>query len=104
MRLGVRVSPEAEADIAEVYAWYEQAQPGLGSLFLESVDGALSQVAQFPASGRVVLGEIRRVLTHRFPYGLSYVVDDDEIFVLGCFHLRRDPDVWSSRSRGSRDA
>lgn len=88
--------------MADAFAWYEEAQPGLGSVFLDSVDAALSRAAEFPRSGRVVHGEIRRVLTPRFPYGLSYVIDDDELFVLGCVHLRRDPYVW--RSRGSRDA
>lgn len=104
MSLRIRVSPEAQADLKGAYVWYEQAQEGLGEIFLDSVDQALNRVAEFPESGRIVDGDIRRVLTPRFPYGLSYVVDQDEIFVLGCFHLRRDPQVWTSRLPGSRDA
>jgi len=102
--LRIRVSPEAKADLADAFRWYEQAQTGLGLLFLDAVDATLTRVAEFPESGHIVAGEIRRVLTHRFPYGLSYAVDQDEVFVLGCFHLRRDPQVWKSRSTGSPDA
>ena len=95
--LQVSLSAEADADIATIYNWYENAQTGLGHKFIESVDGALEQIAQFPESGRLVRGEIRRILTRRFPYGLLYIVGDGEVVVLGCFHLRRDPSVWSSR-------
>lgn len=104
MSLRVRVSPEAEVDLFEVYAWYEEAQPGLGTLFLDSVETALHYVAQNPLAGREVHDEIRRVLTHRFPYGLTYTIKEDAIFVLGCFHLRRDPTLWRSRSPRPPDA
>ena len=97
MTFRVRVSPKAEADLTDIYEWYEQAQPGLGSTFLNSVDVTLRQVAEFPASGRLMHTDTRRVLMRRFPYGLSYVINEDDIFVLACFHLRRDPDVWRSR-------
>lgn len=48
MSLRVRVSPESEVDLFESYAWYEEAQPGLGTLFLDSVETALNYVAQDP--------------------------------------------------------
>ena len=66
MSLRIRVSPGAEADLAGAYAWYEQAQTGLGAIFLDSVDQALQRVAEFPESGRIVEGDIRRALTSRF--------------------------------------
>ena len=32
------LAPEAESDIAEAYAWYEDRRAGLGEEFLSSVD------------------------------------------------------------------
>jgi len=95
--LQVRFLAEAYVDIATIYDWYERARTGLGLEFIEAVDKAVEQIAQFPESGRIVRGEIRRILTRRFPYGLLYIAGDEEIVALGCFHLRRDPRVWSSR-------
>jgi toxin ParE1/3/4 len=100
--LEIRVSPEAERDLLEAYVWYERSRPGLGSVFLDAVTTALAQVAQFPKSGFPMEGDTRQVLTERFPYGLLYEDDEREIFVLACFHLHRDEEVW--RSRRPRDA
>lgn len=93
----IRLSPEAEADVAEIYQWYERARTGLGDRFVQAIDTALRQVADYPQTGRPLHRGIRRVLVQRFPYGVSYVFDDAEVFVLGCFHLRRKPHVWGSR-------
>lgn len=97
MTLRIRLSPEAETDVAEIYQWYEQARTGLGDRFVQAVDTALRQVADYPQMGRPLHRGIRRVLLQRFPYGVSYVFDHTELFVLGCLHLRRNPGVWRSR-------
>jgi hypothetical protein len=33
----------------------------------------------------------------RFPYSLIYRVIGDDVFVLACFHGKRNPRVWRSR-------
>jgi len=33
----------------------------------------------------------------RFPYSIIYLVTNDEVVVLSCFHQRRDPAVWIAR-------
>ncbi len=35
--------------------------------------------------------DIRRAGLRRFPYSLFYVIDDDQVQVLSCFHQQRDP-------------
>src|SRR5687767_14631726 len=83
----VRFSAEAEEDIASIYGWYERARIGLGRQFIEALDAAVAQIEQFPEAGRVIRGDVRRILTRRFPYGLSYLISGDDVVVLGCFHL-----------------
>jgi plasmid stabilization system protein ParE len=34
---------------------------------------------------------------HRFPYGLFYQVEADRVFVIACFHGKRNPRRWQSR-------
>ncbi|MQA99725.1 MAG: type II toxin-antitoxin system RelE/ParE family toxin [Actinobacteria bacterium] len=99
MSARVRITPEAEADIQEAYVWYQQARRGLGSQFLDVVQGTLSQVAGHPQAFAVVHGGIRRALLLRFPYGIFYVLDGEDVAVLGCFHARRDPTVWKVRGQ-----
>jgi hypothetical protein len=39
----------------------------------------------------------RRRLIHRFPYGLIYRIDPDEIIILATMHPHRHPDYWIDR-------
>ncbi len=34
---------------------------------------------------------MRRAVLRRFPYGLLYVIDGEEVIVLSCYHLHRRP-------------
>lgn len=42
--------------------------------------------------------QVRRVLIRRFPYGVMYVVEEDVITIIACFHAKRDPKQWQDRS------
>jgi plasmid stabilization system protein ParE len=95
--LRVRFTPEAEADLVEAFTWYDEAQIGLGNRFLDAVDEEVHRIADWPESSPAVHGSVRRALVRRFPYGLFYVVDAEEVVVLGVFHARRDPRAWQRR-------
>ena len=91
------VRPEAEAEMAGAFDWYEDRSPGLGSEFLLCVDAVLSSIQrnpqQFPRVHRIV----RRALTRRFPYEVFFVEDDDRVVVLSVFHAKRNPKIWKKR-------
>lgn len=44
------IRPEAEADIAQAFDWYEARVAGLGSEFLLVLDAALSSILRNPSS------------------------------------------------------
>jgi toxin ParE1/3/4 len=41
--------------------------------------------------------EVRRVLMKRFPYALFYLIQEESIVVVACFHAKRDPIDWLRR-------
>jgi plasmid stabilization system protein ParE len=88
--------PAAAADIDEAFLWYERQQAGLGDEFLTAVQSALENVVAHPTRYPVVHRETRRVLVHRFPYGIFYRVYDELVVVVACMHARRDPKRWRS--------
>lgn len=94
MSFRIRVVPTAQADLTEAFAWYEKAQRGLGDRFLKSVHATLEAAARSPLVNRAIYEDVRRVLTPVSPYGLFYVLERDELILLGCFHARRDPSTW----------
>jgi len=88
----LRISPEAESDLAEAYNWYEARSPGLGLEFLRAVEASLSFVQRHPFAVQEVHGAMRRALVRRFPYG--YLIEDERIVILACRHARRNPQKW----------
>jgi hypothetical protein len=41
--------------------------------------------------------DIRRARLRRFPYGIYFKIEGDDIFVIACFHAARDPTNWQDR-------
>lgn len=90
--------PEAEQDLSEAYAWYEDRRPGLGLAFLLSVEATLASMSRWPRAGRLVYRRrIRRRLIRRFPYLICYLMEEQGIVVLAVYHASRDPRGWKSR-------
>ena len=83
--------PEAERELADAYAWYEEQRPGLGEEFLACVEAALAQARRNPRLYQPVHRNVRRVLTRRFPYGIFYLVEEQRLVIVAVFHGRRDP-------------
>jgi toxin ParE1/3/4 len=100
--VNVRLTPEAEADLAEAYDWYRQRGRGLGDEFLRSVEAALAAIRRLPEAYPIVHRQVRRVLLRRFPYGLFYQHTGEEIVVIGCLHAARDPRTWQRREVDDR--
>lgn len=100
MTFDLIVRPEAELDIKDAFAWYEERSFGLGAQFLAEIDQALLLMAREPDIYQKVHRSVRRALTHRFPYGIFYVVEPNRIVVLAVMHTARHPSKWKNRAKG----
>ena len=98
MSLPLIITPEAEADLAEARAWYEGKRVGLGEEFVLCVEAGLEHIRRAPEAAPAVRPGVRRVVVRRFPYGIFYRIDPDQIAVLAVYHTRRDPRGWQSRA------
>lgn len=91
------IRPEAEFDIQEAFEWYEERDSGLGSEFVRAADSCLAAIGRNPLAYPLVHREVRRALVRRFPYGIFYLLEEDPIVVIACFHVKRNPQQWQSR-------
>lgn len=89
--------PAAEAEIEEAYRWYEGQRPGLGDEFARAVDACLASIRHRPEFYSEQFQRARRALLRRFPYAIFYLIQDNSIDVIACFHMRRDPRRWRAR-------
>ena len=76
MTYRVEFRPEASADVAEAFSWYEAQRPGLGSEFEAELDHTVAFVTTMGAAGRVVYRTLRRASVRRFPFTVYYVLGD----------------------------
>lgn len=97
MTYKIKISEEAALDLDEAYQWYESQISQLGSEFIRVVDKNLTSIQQNPLAYPIIYNNVRRKLLPRFPYALFYLIQDDIIFILACFHVKRDPQQWKRR-------
>jgi toxin ParE1/3/4 len=66
---------EAESDITDAAIWYESQKPALGQEFLAEVESAIASAAENPFRYPCLRRnpEVRRVLTHSFPYRVFFI-------------------------------
>lgn len=91
------VAPEAEQDLAEAYAWYEEQRIGLGEEFLSCVDACIEAFRRMPEMHAVVYENYRRALVRRFPYTVFYEYVEGTVTVYCVFHTSQDPEKWLRR-------
>lgn len=91
------VAPEAEQDLAEAYAWYEDQRSGLGEEFLGCVDASIEAIRRTPQMYPVVHESYRRALIRRFPYAVFFEHENDTVTVYCVFHSSQDPEKWVRR-------
>jgi hypothetical protein len=93
----VRFLHVAEIELDDAIRWYQGEAPGLGDAFLIEVITAANRIARYPEAWQSLAPDIRRCRLTRFPYGLIYAIDKDDIVVLAVAHLHRKPDYWRDR-------
>ena len=81
--------PAAVEDVVEAAVWYEAHAPGLGE---ELIDEIPNYSALFGRNG-----EIRRVLTERFPYKIFFCVAGETLYVHAVLHGARHDRRWRER-------
>lgn len=97
MKYRLLIRPDAELDIQAAFEWYETHASGLGSEFVRAVDVCLSGLGRNPLAYPLVYRQVRRAMLRRFPYNILYVLDQQNIAVVACYHSKRDPKSWQNR-------
>ena len=92
------IRPEAEAELTEAFAWYEERVPGLGAEFLLCVDASFMAILRDPQHHPQVHRSLRRALVRRFPYEIFFVEDDERLVVVSVFHAKRHPKHGQART------
>ena len=89
--------PEAEQEMLEAAFYYQSKASGLGIDYLSEIDRAVEAIEETPHTWPILEGDLRRRLVRRFPSGVLYRVDPDEIVIVAVAHLSKRPGYWKKR-------
>jgi hypothetical protein len=78
--------------------WYESETTGLGRRFRQAIDALAQRMSANPLQFPIVFKNVRRALLRRFPYSLFFVIEDETLLVISCFHASRNPLRWRKRT------
>ncbi len=93
------IHSEADAEIDEAIAFYEERQAGLGLDFLAEVERAIDTLLQLPELGvPYKRTEFRYWVLRKFPFVIYYATLPDAIWIAAIAHERRRPGYWKKRS------
>jgi plasmid stabilization system protein ParE len=96
---------EAEAELDNASAWYDEQRFGLAEELLRAVHDALIVIAEAPESwarwpdAPEHEPPIRRFVLPRFPYSIAYQAYAEIAVVLAIVHGSREPRYWIDRGR-----
>ncbi|MEX2715788.1 MAG: type II toxin-antitoxin system RelE/ParE family toxin [Candidatus Sigynarchaeota archaeon] len=88
---------EAEEELRDAARFYDSRATGLGLDFISEVEKAIQSVKDAPESWPIIEGKVRRRLLSRFPFGILYYIDENQVIIVAIAHLRRKPGYWRRR-------
>lgn len=97
MREKLIIWPEADADIAEAYHWYEGREPGAGKSFLKALEDCFDDIHVNRARFRFVFAEHQSARLHRFPFNVYFYQESDYVIITCVFHIARNPNLLLQR-------
>jgi toxin ParE1/3/4 len=93
--------PDALEEYQGAAFHYAERDPAVAARFMDAVEDAVRRIVEAPARWRVVDDDVRRCLTHVFPYAVLYTVEGGGILILAVMHCSRRPGYWKKRRRSS---
>jgi len=97
MTLRVVFRRAAKNELEEAAVWYDEKRTGLGEEFILEIEEAIANAANSPQRYPVILDDVRRTVTRRFPFSVYFRIRSDVLVVLAVFHGRRNPAIWQRR-------
>ena len=88
---------EALFDIEDIVLWYEEQRIGLSYDFELCLEAGVDAILRNPDAFQKKYRNIKVRFILRFPYGIHYRFEKNEIVVIGVFHTSRSSKNWSTR-------
>ncbi|HET6402008.1 MAG TPA: type II toxin-antitoxin system RelE/ParE family toxin [Candidatus Kapabacteria bacterium] len=92
-----RLTSAAEEEYAESALFYLEESPQAALDFIEIIDAAIEEIAEFPARYPIYDEEVRVKNLLKFPFSIFYRIERDHVRILSIYHASRKEDQWENR-------
>ena len=89
--------PSAEKELNQAVDYYNTLDTGLGNEFAREVRKSIDLIQQYPGAWSVLSKNTRHCLIKRFPFGVIYQINGDNIYIIAVMQLNREPGYWVHR-------
>ena len=93
----IQFTKEALFDIEDIVLWYEEQRLGLSYDFELCLEVGIEEALRNPEAFQQRHKQVKIRFISRFPYGIHYLLFENQITVIGVFHTSRSPKNWSKR-------
>lgn len=90
----IQVSEFAENDLVESYSYYEEINPALADAFFLEADNMINSIAENPFLHQKFSHGYRIAFLKRFPFGIHFEVEKEQVFISAIFHTSRNPENY----------
>ena len=94
MSYSLVISDAAELDIREAFLWYEDQQVKLGLSFEKHISKTIDTIKKNPLKVQVRYNQTRVAFLKKFPYGVHFNINANEIIIIAVFHTSQNPKKW----------
>jgi toxin ParE1/3/4 len=91
--------PAALIEYSEAVQHYAQNRTALAQAFIDAVENTIYRIRESPTTWQIIDEDVRRCMTRKFPYGVLYTVEENEILILAIMHCSREPNYWKNRKK-----
>ena len=84
--------PQVPCDLQDAIYWHERRQPGLGRRFNAAFEQAVLEIQRHPLAWPRISPRRRRRKLKKFPFGVTYLIHDLDLFIVSIADLRREQD------------
>jgi toxin ParE1/3/4 len=93
----IRLLSPAEQEYADSMLFYLEESPNAADDFIEEVESALLEIAEFPKRYAIAESDVRAKVLTKFPFTIFYRVKSDEVVVSSISHDKRKSGHWRNR-------
>jgi len=91
------ITEAAELDIKDAFIWYQEQNAHLSITFEKHLSKTIQNLPKNPLKIQIRYNKTRVVFLKKFPYGVHFNIQGNQIIIIAVFHTSQSPRKWESR-------